>query len=260
MGTSFVAALWSLLWGASALYNLSNAGSLKPINIALGILFLIVGFIELFGVSAANGQRLPVVRLYATLSILAAVLFIAGEALRFSVYFTRKNDLIKNCTQQATGETVQTYGSFWGNGGNSETLSPADAQTWCNSSWVRSVWSTAAWLAITTILAVFFVMLAFSFYHQLLTPQVLAPSQAYPLGTFGSDSTPYNPQTGYQYPAPSGPPPAPREDYVPPYDPHKVPEYFEGDGPKGFSQGKETDIAGDTPGSQHGNEDPSRNV
>lgn len=37
----------------------------------------------------------------------------------------------------------------------------------------------------------------------------------------------YNPQAGYQYPPPPGPPP-PREDYVPAYDPAKLPAYGAG--------------------------------
>lgn len=74
-----------------------------------------------------------------------------------------------------------------------------------------------------------YVSLSFSFYHQLLLParEPLAPSQAFSLGNM--QRGPYNPQSGYQYPPPNGPPPR-TEDYVPPYDPAKVPDYYESQG------------------------------
>lgn len=55
---------------------------------------------------------------------------------------------------------------------------------------------------------------------------------------------PYNPQSGYHYPAPPGPPPAPREDFVPPYDPAKVPDYYES---QGYETQKEKPMPEDNP-------------
>ncbi|KAG8919949.1 hypothetical protein FRC00_010700, partial [Tulasnella sp. 408] len=60
----------------------------------------------------------------------------------------------------------------------------------------------------------------------LLSPQpILAPSQAFQLRT-------YNPQGGYNYPPPPGAPL--REEFVPPYDPAKLPQYGSHEG--GYSQ------------------------
>ena len=75
----------------------------------------------------------------------------------------------------------------------------------------------------------FLVSLAFSYYHQILSPQPIPPSQAYAMGNFGMNNPnqPYNPSAGYHYPAPSGPPPQ-QQEYVPPYDPAKLPEYGAG--------------------------------
>lgn len=82
----------------------------------------------------------------------------------------------------------------------------------------------------------------FSYYHQLLAPQTMPPSQQFRLGQMGgqnagyyNNGAPYNPQGGYQYPAPRQPP----EDYVPEYDPHKVPAYYEGE--NGRAVGAEKD-------------------
>ncbi|KAG9031963.1 hypothetical protein FRB95_002044 [Tulasnella sp. JGI-2019a] len=226
MGTTIIAAMWSFVWGGEALYDLSGTGSyhyLNTINLALGILFLAIGFIELFGFFAAVKQAMPLARMYTYLSILASLIVIAAEALRFSVYFTEKSNLINACTSQATGLDVVTYGSFWGSTSD-HVLTASDAQKFCQDSWTRSVWGSVAWLIISIALSVLFVSLAFAFYYQLLLPEQLAPSQIYSMNNM--QNQPYNPHSGYQYPAPAGPPPS-REDYVPPYDPAKVPDYYE---------------------------------
>ncbi|KAG9019360.1 hypothetical protein FRB90_003464 [Tulasnella sp. 427] len=217
MGCALIAIFWSWIWGISALLGIKNAEDLKPINIALGVLYLTVGFIELFGFLAAMKSNIRLVRIYTYLSILAAVIVLAAESVRFSVYFTHKKSLIDNCTTDATGATVEVYSGFWSGRHSVDTLSAADAAEYCNDSWQRSVWSSIAWLVISTLLGWFFVSIAFSYYYQLLMPQpVMAPSQAFQLRT-------YNPQGGYNYPAPPGPPP--RDDFVPPYDPAKLPQY-----------------------------------
>lgn len=225
MACALMAVFWSWIWGISALVNLNNAGDLKPINIALGTLYLIVGFIEVFGFLAAMKSNIKLVRIYTFLSVLAALIVVAAESVRFSVYFTHKQKLIDNCTNDATGATVEIYSGFWGGRHSIDTLSPAEASRYCNDGWQRSVWSSVAWLIIASVLGWFFVSIAFSYYHQLLSPQPLAPSQAFQLRT-------YNPQGGYNYPPPPGPPI--REEFVPPYDPAKLPQYGSHEG--GYSQ------------------------
>ncbi|KAG9047146.1 hypothetical protein FS837_002929 [Tulasnella sp. UAMH 9824] len=205
MACALIAVFWSWIWGISALVNINNAGDLKPINIALGTLYLVVGFIEVFGFLAAMKSNIKLVRIYTFLSVLAALIVVAAESVRFSVYFTHKQKLIDNCTNDATGATVEIYSGFWGGRHSIDTLSPAEA---------------------SQFLGWFFVSIAFSYYHQLLSPQpLLAPSQAFQLRT-------YNPQAGYNYPAPPGPPL--REEFVPPYDPAKLPQYGSHEG--GYSQ------------------------
>jgi len=228
MGFAFFAAMWSFIWGGGALYDVPGSGDFKTINIVLGTLYLVIGFIEVFGFFAALRQNLPAVRIYAILSVLVALLVVAAEATRFSTYFTHKKELIDTCTNESTGLTVTSFGSFWGSRGTTETLTQSEAQDYCNSSWNRSVWASVAWLIAATIVGLFLVSLAFSFRHQLLSPQPLrpqAPSQAFAMGA-------YNPQVGYQYPAPPGPPPRRDEEFVPPYDPAKLPEYSGGYGGK----------------------------
>jgi len=219
-------ALWSFVWSGYAFYDIPGSGGFKDIliiNIVLGILFLIVAFIEVIGFFAALKLAIPLARTYAYLSILACVLVMGAESLRFSVYFTHKQTLIDNCTLQATGSNVETYGGFWGRYSD-QTLSGPEAESYCENDWTRSVWSSVLWMFFSIILSGFFVSLAFSFYHQILSPQQLAPSQAYNMNDF--QNQPYNPQSGYQYPAPNGPPPI-KEDFVPPYDPAKVPDYYD---------------------------------
>lgn len=222
MACALVAVFWSWIWGISALVAINDSGDLKPINIALGTLYLTVGFIEVFGFLAAMKSNIKLVRIYTFLSILAALIVLAAESVRFSVYFTHKKKLIDDCTTDATGATVAVYSGFWSGRHSVDTLSPAEAANYCKDSWNRSVWSSIAWLIIASVLGWFFVSIAFSYYYQLLSPQpVLAPSQAFQLRS-------YNPQGGYNYPPPPGPPP--RDDFVPPYDPAKLPQYGSHDG------------------------------
>jgi len=231
IGFSFAAALWCYVWGGSALWDISDSGDfhyLVIVNIILGILFLTVAFIETFGLFAAIKARIGMARAYAYLSIVGSLLIIAAECLRLSVYFTQKSDLINSCANEAVGLTVIHHGSFWGPT-TDQTLDQSDAQQYCNSSWTQSVWTTVILLVVSIFVSLLYVSLSFSFYHQLLLParEPLAPSQAYNLNNM--QRGPYNPQSGYQYPVP-GPPPQGGEDYVPPYDPAKVPDYYESQG------------------------------
>jgi len=224
-----LAALWAFVWGISSLVDVGSAGDLKSITVALGALYLVIGFIEIFGIFACFRQFPKLVRTYAYLSVVAVIIVLAAESLRFATYFTHKTELINNCTNDATGETIQSFGSFWGGHSYSETLTQDDASDLCHSSWTRSVWNAVAWFVVGALVGGFLVSLAFSYYHQLLAPQPMAPSQAYAMNNFNTSyGGSYNPQAGYQYPAPPGAPPS-REDYVPPYDPAKLPSY--GDGP-----------------------------
>jgi len=231
MGFSFVAALWCFIWGGSALWDISDSGDfhyLVVINIVLGTLFLIVGLIEVFGLFAAVKAQIGLARAYAYLSVLSCLIIVAAESLRFSVYFSHKSDLINSCVNDAIGLTVVHHGSFWGPT-TDETLDQSEAQQFCDDAWTRSVWTSVVWLVVSIFLSLLYVSLSFSFYHQLLAParEPLAPSQAYNLNNM--QRGPYNPQSGYQYPPPPGAPPR-TEDYVPPYDPVKVPDYYESQG------------------------------
>jgi len=228
MGTTFVGALWALIWCSQAYYDtsVSESGNIKTANVVLGSLFLAIGLIELFGFVAAYQQRIGLARTYAYLSIVVCLLATGAEAFRLAVYFLYKQSLINSCTQAYTGADVEVrYGPFWGSF-DGQTLTQSEAQSDCESSWNKGIWTTIIWLIVAILVSGLFASIAFSLYHQLLSPARITPSQAYNLNTMPQQ--PYNPQSGYQYPAPPGPPPG--DDFVPPYDPAKVPDYYEGSG------------------------------
>lgn len=116
-------------------------------------------------------------------------------------------------------------------------------------------------LTLGPVLSVVYISISFSFYYQLLSPEreILAPSRAYNLSNM--QRGPYNPQSGYQYPAPAVAPPT-TEDWVPPYDPAKVPDYYEsqgidlgdkkGDDAKSYHSDNGPPGLGYTGGSSHG--------
>ncbi|KAG8962859.1 capsule-associated protein CAP1, partial [Tulasnella sp. 419] len=161
------------------------------------------------------------VKIYTMLSVLAALIVLGAEITRVALYFAAKRNLINDCAQEANGITIGGWNSVWG-GSWSTTLTGPAAQEWCEDRWERGVWGAIVWLIVVVVLGWLFASMAFSYYHQLLSPHTVAPSQAFRMGAFNSHQpygqSPYNPQGGYQYPAPR---PGPQEDYVPPYDPHK---------------------------------------
>jgi len=240
---AFLGGLWSLFSGIGffrnvSIYNSNHGGKLSLFSIIIGILYMVVFAIELFAFIGTSPTRVPLVRLYAYLSGLVVLIIATVGLLQVVIHFTLKSDIINTCTDVTEGSTV-FFGSIFGPV-NAGTLSPSDAQDWCNSEWNRASFGDIIAFLITTVLAAFFCVIAFSYLRQVLDPShpanVIRGPAPNRMDNFPSHyNPPYNPAfNNYpSYPAPAGPPPNQSTDaFVPPYD-GKPPGYVRGDDFKG---------------------------
>ncbi|KAF8177662.1 hypothetical protein BJ912DRAFT_930248 [Pholiota molesta] len=244
---AFFAALWTLFSGIgffrnASIYSENDKTKLHLFSIILGALTFGVMAIEIFGLYAAGTQKVALVRAYAYLSALVFLIVVAIGLIRTVIHFSSKSDLISICAQFATGQTL-VYTGFFGPVHETDTLTPDEAQSWCQAQWDRSSWSEVVSFLITSVLAAFFVAIAFSYLRQVLDPTSAANASREPqrtgAGNFNYPS-PYNPPyggaPGYYpaYPAPAGPPPGADAFVAPPYDPEgKPPGYIRGEDYKG---------------------------
>jgi hypothetical protein len=157
--------------------------------------------------------------LYALLSAFTTLVVFAGGLLRIIIHFTKKNDLISQCTTlaQRDGTAVYPFG-FWGPI-RDDDVDKDEAEEWCNQSWNHGSWSEIVSMLITVTLAAFWTMIVYSYYRQLLDPSSVANStRLVPVQTYPQHyNQPYGstPHLGYGYNMPyaggpgyvSGPPP-----------------------------------------------------
>jgi len=244
LGTTFVAALWSLLWGIAAFRDISidkqHATKLAVFDIVLGALYMATCAVELLGMAGAAFQRIFLVRIYSFLSLGVALIITATELIRVIVHFAFKSDLISECTALVTGDTIDERFGLWGPI-DSQTLSPEDASNFCNSAWSHDSFSEILWLLIAAPFSLFFAAVSFAYYRQLLDPTspanaARAPSAQARGGLGGGFPQHYNPPyaagagpygggDGTFAPPPGPPPGAESSAYVPEYDPAKLPGY-----------------------------------
>ncbi|KAI1792477.1 hypothetical protein LXA43DRAFT_1006809 [Ganoderma leucocontextum] len=138
-------------------------------DIVLGTIYATACAIEVFGVIAATTQRLAMVRIYAMLSLVAAVAVVGAAFLRVIIHFVYKDGLISECTQVAQGQGVTFRFGIWGPPVN-EHLNAADAATFCNNAWSRDSLDEILFLIFEILCGIFFTMIAFAYYHQVGDP------------------------------------------------------------------------------------------
>ncbi|KAH8112803.1 hypothetical protein DFH11DRAFT_1604030 [Phellopilus nigrolimitatus] len=245
LGISLVSAIWALVWGVASFRDISvdkdHAAKLEVFDIVLGTMYMVAFAVEFFGMTAAIVQKLPMIRIYAFLSLGTAVLITATELIRVIIHFAFKDTLISECIALAQGETITTRLGIWGQT-TSTTLDLEDATDFCNSSWSHDSFSEIAWFIVAGLLSLLFASIAFAYYRQMLDPTSVVNATRAPVGQapkhynppyvgggFGFGGAPYGQGMGAGgYAPPPGPPPAQSQAYVPQYDPAKLPEYESG--------------------------------
>ncbi|KAJ3506785.1 hypothetical protein NLJ89_g6675 [Agrocybe chaxingu] len=109
--------IWSLFSGVgffrnAPIYSDNGSSKLSLLSIIVGILYMVVMGIEIFGIFAASTQKVVFVRIYAYLAGLVVLIIAAVGLMRVVVHFTLKNDILNVCTNAATGETIIYTGIF----------------------------------------------------------------------------------------------------------------------------------------------------
>jgi len=236
IGVGILGAAYALIWGGSSFSNLGadksqNLGQLVPFDIGLGTAYMTVAAIELFGIWGAIRQSLSIVKLYAMLSLVIAVITFGAEILRLVVHFKFKKAMIDQCTIVAQSNDGGTSNDFFGNR-RAHGLNPSDASDFCNDAWSHSTFSDIAWLIFSLIGSLIFSSLAFSYYRQLLDPTSgVARSRPQdnnvPLDTFRSygQYNEYAQGTGLSYNGGAARASPPASEYAPPYEASKLPGY-----------------------------------
>ncbi|KAH7106862.1 hypothetical protein BKA62DRAFT_685317 [Auriculariales sp. MPI-PUGE-AT-0066] len=219
-------AIWTLLWGVANFRDIGrdkddDLNGLVPFDIVLGALFSAAAAIEVFGIVAAVTQRIPLVRMYAFGTLAATALVFAAQIINIVIDFKYKAN---------TDALVYVWHGYDVDG---QFLTPEQANKRCKDLVNRQIVADFAWLIVTTILALLFASVVFSFYRQLLDPSMSrAPSDQFRMQTYNV------------YPAPAGPYGASgyaqSQNHVPPYDPAKLPEY---DGSGRYTPEKELSYA-----------------
>ncbi|KAF8731537.1 hypothetical protein AX14_004737 [Amanita brunnescens Koide BX004] len=233
-------------------------------SLVLGAIYMGIFGIELYGLLSSLANRISLVRIYAYLSVIAALATVAAGLLDIVVHFTLKQQIISICAQLVNGDELVYYGFF---GPIYHTLIQGqEATQYCTDSWNHDSWATIIVFLITAFLAVIFSSIAFGYLHQLADPTSTLNSARAPSSQIRSEGYPsyYNPPYntaayngrydeqayGSYYGArnaapgmpPLGPPPNEEEErddpFVPPVD-GKPPSYS-GDGME-FGAGDDKD-------------------
>lgn len=188
----------------------NNFAKLATFSIVLGVMYTIACVIEIFGVSSAVTQRLPLVKAYAIASVFSCILVAVASLIMVIVHFVDKSDIINEC-MKANGSTYRF--SFFGPS-SPDTLPPDQAGPFCQDGWDRASWSSIVSLLIEIVLGVLFASIAIAYYRQLLDPTSAA----------NAFRAPSNQMRGNMYP----------EHYNPPYN-ASVPNLGYGSGPSAYA-------------------------
>jgi hypothetical protein len=225
IATGALSALWTLLWAIDSFQDISidkdhTFPTLATLSAVMGVMYMVVCVIEIFGIVAAVLQRLSFIRGYALASVLSCVTVIAAGLMGVVIHFVHKNDLITECTSLATGDNVDFRFGWFGPSVH-ETLSAADAAIFCQNGWDHNSWSMIVSLLIEIVLGILFSAIAFAYYRQSLDPASAANAFRAPSNQMRGGAYPqhYNPPYSSpvpnleygagprSYAPPSGPPP-----------------------------------------------------
>jgi len=131
----------------------------------MGCIGMIIVAIEAFGIFAVSTRKLPAVRIYAYLSILAAILVATSYILQVAIHFDFKNDIINVCTNANTGDHVFFTGLFGPVDGG--IVTPLEAQNWCNQEYNHASISSVVALLFVTAVAAIFALFVLAYLRQL---------------------------------------------------------------------------------------------
>ncbi|TFY73229.1 hypothetical protein EWM64_g10783, partial [Hericium alpestre] len=192
---ALLSGIWTLVWSIGLFKEINtdrteHVPKLANFAIALGAIYMAAAVIEFFGVAAAGLQNLRLIRTYAILSLVSAVLVIGAAFVRVITHFVLKNDLLSECQDLLTNHTVDFRWGIWGPH-ESRQLQPDEAASWCKDAWNHDSASEIISLLIEIVAMGLFAAIAWAYYRQTLDPTSAANAARAPQST-GVAGT-YNP-------------------------------------------------------------------
>ncbi|KAL4248613.1 hypothetical protein ABKN59_004368 [Abortiporus biennis] len=219
-----ITAIWTLIWAIDLFQDINidkdhGTPKLAKFSIVLGIMYLVVCVIQIFGIAAAASQRLRMAQVYTWLAVFGAVTVVAAGFMRVVTHFTLKSDLIKECENVVTDTGITFRFGIWGPTVH-DTLNATEAESFCNNGWSHDSANEIISLIFEIILGGFIIAIAFSYYRQLLDPLLGRVKTPAPINQTFADAA-YNngypshynpPYLAYEpgsgpYAPPPGPPP-----------------------------------------------------
>ncbi|KAH7883101.1 hypothetical protein F5I97DRAFT_178951 [Phlebopus sp. FC_14] len=212
LGMSVVTAVWALAWTVSSFQELKldqndNFPKLASLAIAQGVMYAVASAFQVFGITAAAMQRFKLVKLYAFLCALSALLVVGVGMMRSVTHFTFKDDLIQECQMMAQNGTSESVFGIWGSDPPSN-LSPSEVASYCNDQWNHDSWAEIVVLLIEIVLGLLFTSIAFAYYRQALDPSSPVNASRAPFNQSRMEDYPshYNPAYEPAYVSPVGAP------------------------------------------------------
>jgi len=148
-----------------------HAPKLAHASCAIGVLYLITVVIQVFGVFSALSERLALIRIYAHLSFLSALLIVVAGFVGGITFFAYSDDLIHECVSLSVIGSLQTKPLFKGKAFKWSNPTPSIANTHCISAWGRSGVSQVLSIFLFSVFpAIIFFILAFVYYRQVTDP------------------------------------------------------------------------------------------
>ncbi|PPQ68100.1 hypothetical protein CVT25_014263 [Psilocybe cyanescens] len=150
------------------------AENLTKVSIALGVMYTIAFFIELYGIVSVSMQRLGLIRVYLYLTFLASVLITSAGVLNGVSYFLFAEELMWECIGLATEGRGYEKSLFRGRPwpGSVYPVGPHDARKQCVYAWVNHSWSQIASVFLFSLIpAVIYYIMVYTYYRQTIDPK-----------------------------------------------------------------------------------------
>jgi len=137
---------------------------MKALDLATGILYIVVALIEVLSVVIALRQSIRLARMFYVLAPLGVIVTIAVQVIAVVIHFVAKGNLVHRCIFDTRGQATTD------DAGNASTINIEQASNICFATWSRATSTVIIWLIIALVVSLLFASIALSYYRQLLDP------------------------------------------------------------------------------------------
>lgn len=144
-----------------------HASQLAVISVALCVMYALSVVIELFGVIGIASQRFGVVRAYAFLAFLSAVMVTAASVLKTASFFMNAEELMYECVALALTGKVFAKSQFRGRMWPSYAMGLRQAQNQCVNAWTHQSWAQIVYVFLFGFMpSLIHYLLVYTYYRQ----------------------------------------------------------------------------------------------